>query len=452
LLTRELTIAQATAVLAGSFFFSAGLGAVRQVLFNAEFGAGNEASAYYAAFRLPDTLFSLIAGGALSSAMIPVLLSTQRENGESEAWRLTGLVMSALLLVFAIVVLFGELLTPLFVHNVLAPGFDGPTSDLTVKLTRIMMLQPLVLAVGSVATAVLNTRNQFILTAVSVASHNLALIAGILATRFEPSLGIYAPTLGVVAGALLQVLILLPGVLGNRVPLRLGFDLRDPGLREVVRLLIPNGLAVGVGYAGFILDTSFASRADEAAALPAVQNAWLMVGLPIALLGQAVGQAAFPRLAAQAAALDWQQMRRAVMRALAAVVGLAVPALLGLILLGHQLIRTVFQQGKFNDAAGNLTYDVLFVYAVALPAYVATEVITRALISLRDTRSPLISNSLQLLLRTGLMIAMIGPYGVTAVPAAFAISASVETLGLGTVLMLKLRQNERSPALAEAPA
>jgi len=87
LLTRELYIAEASFVLMASFFFSALLGAVRQVLFNGQFGAGGEASAYYAAARLPDALFSLIAGGALSSAMIPVLLSTRREDGAAEAFR-----------------------------------------------------------------------------------------------------------------------------------------------------------------------------------------------------------------------------------------------------------------------------------------------------------------------------------------------------------------------------
>ena len=95
-----------------SFFVSALLGAVRQVLFNAAFGAGAEASAYYAAFRLPDTLFSLIAGGALSSAMIPVLLRTIQEDGADAGRRLTNLVLTALLAVFALVVLVGELFTP----------------------------------------------------------------------------------------------------------------------------------------------------------------------------------------------------------------------------------------------------------------------------------------------------------------------------------------------------
>src|SRR5207244_2712473 len=154
--------------------------------------------------------------------------------------------------------------------------------------------------VGSVATAVLNSRNRFLLTALSIASHNLALIAGIIASRIFPELGIYGPTWGVVGGALLQVLILLPGLSDGPFHVNRSWDLSNKRLREVIRLLIPNGLAVGVGYAGFILDTAFASEAREAAALPALHNAWLLVGLPIALLGQAVGHAAFPRLAAHA--------------------------------------------------------------------------------------------------------------------------------------------------------
>jgi putative peptidoglycan lipid II flippase len=158
---REFGIAGATILLMASFFLSALLGAVRQVLFNRQFGAGADANAYYAAFRLPDTLFSLIAGGALSSAFIPVLLSTRREHGEIGAWRLTSLVLNSLLAIVLLITLVGELFTPLFVKHLLVPGYDTHTQALTVRLTRIMLLQPLVLVAGSVATAVLNSRNQF---------------------------------------------------------------------------------------------------------------------------------------------------------------------------------------------------------------------------------------------------------------------------------------------------
>lgn len=452
LLTREFSIAEAAFILMASFFFSAALGAVRQVIFNVQFGAGSEANAYYAAFRLPDTLFSLIAGGALSSAMIPVLLSTTREEGQAIGLALTNRVLTLLLAVFAAITLLGELFTPFFVRTLLAPGFDAETSQLTITLTRVMLIQPLILAVGSVATAVLNSRNQFLLTALSVASHNIALIAGILAARQNPDLGIYGPTYGVVGGAILQVLILLPGLLGGGYRFRPQFDFGEPHLREVVRLLIPNGLAVGVGYAGFILDTAFASKAPEQAGLPALHNAWLLVGLPIALLGQAVGQSAFPRLAAHVAAREWRELRATLLRALAATIALAVPAAAALVFLGRPTIRILFEHGRYDAGAGTLTYTILLAYAVALPAYVSTEVITRGLIALRDTRTPLLTNSAQFLGRAALIAILLGAIGVVAIPVAFAITAAVETVLLGTILALKIARQSRVAMPLAVPA
>jgi putative peptidoglycan lipid II flippase len=439
LLTREFSIPEAAFLLMASFFLSAALGAVRQVLFNAEFGAGAEASAYYAAFRLPDLLYSLIAGGALSSAMIPVLVAA-RAGGPAAEWRLTNLVLSTLSAVFAVLVLLGELFAPAFVSGLLAPGFDRATGELTVRLTRLMLLQSLVLALGSVATAVLNSRNQFLLTALSVTSHNLTLIAGILAARAYPPLGIYGPALGVLGGAVLQTLILLPGLLAGGFRLRPIWDPADPDLRAVVRLLVPNGLSVGVSYAAAIVDTAFGSLAPDSAALPALHNAWLLVGLPIALLGQAVGQSAFPRLAAHAAAGRWAEMRRTLLGALGAALLLAVPALLGLLLLGRPIIHLLFERGKFDPAAGALTYTVLAAFALGLPAYVATEVITRGLIALRDTRTPLVTNTAQLAGRAALIGLLLSQVGTIAIPLALAATASLETLVLGAVLLLEIRR------------
>jgi putative peptidoglycan lipid II flippase len=443
---RELTIAEASAVLMSSFLLSALLGAVRQILFNAQFGAGASASAYYAAFRLPDTLFSLIAGGALSSAMIPVLLATRARDGEVNAYRLVNLVLTTLLAFVAVVVIAGELLAPTFVTHVLAPGFNGPTSTLTVTLTRIMLMQPLLLAVGSVATAVLNSRNQFVLTAVSIASHNIGLIGGILATRLHPGFGIYGPTWGVVAGAAIQMLILLPAIATKGHPLRPAWHLRDSRLREVITLLVPNGLAVGVLYSGSIVDTAFASAAAQSAALPAIQNAFLLVTLPIALLGQAVGQSSFPRVAAHAEAGRWDEMRATVLRSLAAVVVLSLPAVAFLLLAGRHVIHTLFEHGQFGTAAGSLTYNVLVSYAVALPAYVAAEVLSRGLIALRDTRTPLFTNTAQVVGRALIMAALIGSAGALAIPRAFAVMATLEAVALGVVLAARIRRRTRQTA------
>lgn len=452
MLTREYSVSEASFILMVSFFLSAALGAVRQVLFNAQFGVSSQANAYYAAFRLPDTLFSLIAGGALSSAMIPVLLNARQKEGEAAGWRLISAVLTSLLLVFAVIIATVEIFTPALVTKILAPGFDAPTSALTVTLTRIMLVQPIILLLGSVATAVLNSRNQFLLTGLSIVSHNVSLILSILALRLFPNFGIYGPTAGVIFGAILQTLILGPGLRGNGYRVGLLFDFANQHLREVVRLLIPNGLAVSVSYAGFIVDTAFATRATNPAGLAAIYNAFLLVGLPIALLGQAIGQAAFPRLAAQAEAENWTEMRRMLLRSLGAAIGFALPAVAALLLLGRPTIRILFEHGEFTRVAGDLTFRVLFAYSVALPAYVATEVITRGLISLRDTRTPLLTNSGQLMLRIIFIATLLHSMGVVAIPAAFAISSTLETLLLATILFIKLRNRSEkgvTPLLKE---
>jgi putative peptidoglycan lipid II flippase len=120
-----------------------------------------------------------------------------------------------------------------------------------------------------------------------------------------------------------------------------------------------------------------------------------------------------------------------------------------LLLLGRPTIRILFEHGEFTSAAGDLTYRVLVAYSIALPAYVATEVITRGLISLRDTRTPLLTNSGQLILRIILISVLLNSMGVVAIPAAFAISCTLETVILAMVLFLKLR-NRSGQAVTRA--
>jgi putative peptidoglycan lipid II flippase len=165
---RECSVAEASGMLMAGLLLAALLGAVRQGLFHAQFGASSEASAFYAALRLPDMLFSLLAGGALSSALIPVLLQTAQEEGQAAAARLTAQVLTSLLVGFALLVLLLEVCTPFFVRVALVPGFADATSRLTITLTRLMLVQPLILVLGAVATAVLNSRSQFLLTALAL--------------------------------------------------------------------------------------------------------------------------------------------------------------------------------------------------------------------------------------------------------------------------------------------
>jgi len=447
----EFSITEGSAILIASFFTSAVLGAVRQVLFNAQFGVGVEANAYYAAFRLPDTLFSLIAGGTLSSAMIPVLIGTARKDGEEAGYRLVSLVFTSLMVVMTLIVTLLMIFTPAFVRYILAPGFDAETAALTITLTRIKLIQPFILSVGSVATAVLNSRNRFLLPAISIATYNLTLIAGILLARVYPPLGVYGPTLGTVVGALFQIMILWPGLAVLRGRQWFTWDPKDRRLREVIYLLIPNGLSAVVNYGGAIVDTAFASLTRQMVALPAVYNAMLLANLPVTLLGYAVGLAAFPRFAERAEAGEWRATRRLVMTVLGLACSLSLLAMATIYFAGRFVIRILFERGEFDAAAGEITYSVLLIYAVGLPIHIGTEILTRALISMRDTRTPLFTNIGQLISRATIMWFAIEPLGLYAIPVAFISSSTIETIALGIVLTIKLHRRIAHSS-AEPPA
>src|SRR5947209_9006318 len=264
---RRFSLTEAVVLLLTAYIASKGLGVVRQILFNSLFGTGPAATAYYAAFRLPDTIFNLIAGGALTHAFIPVLLSYEKERGEREVWRLISLVCNVLLVSLTALVLIAEFAAPAFVNTLLVPGLSPPVRNLTTTLTRIMLLQPLILGIGTIATAVLHRKRQFFPSALSIAIYDLGPIAGLLIAQAIPGVGIYGPTFGLLASALCQVAVQIPGVIRQGARYTFTWNLRYPGLRQVLRLLGPNALFVGIGSAGAIVITSFASYLPDKASI-----------------------------------------------------------------------------------------------------------------------------------------------------------------------------------------
>ncbi len=197
------------------------------------------------------------------------------------------------------------------------------------------------------------------------------------------------------------------------------------------------------------MDTAFASLAQEPGAVVADYNVWWFVEVSIALLGQAVGQAVLPQLAAHGNAGDWHRLRRTLLRALGVVSGWSILAVMALEAWGRPLIALFFERGECDTALGELTYRLLVVYALCLPAYVSTEIMIGGLVALRDTRTPLCTNLLQFGMRFVLLTIGIGRIGVIAIPLAFTTTVTLETLILGSLCLTWIRQKERDIPTAQ---
>ena len=442
--SRPFGIVEAAMLLMMAFIASRALGVVRQTIFNAIFGTGPQANAFYAAFRLPDTLFNLIAGGALSYALIPIFISYEKDRGQSEAWRLVSLVFNLLLVTLTALILLGEFLSPAFVTRFLVPGYPPAEQELVTGLTRIMLVQPLILGLGTIATAVLSSKHRFFLPALSIVIYNFGMIGGLVVSLAVPEVGIYGPTCGVLAAALLQVLVQVPGL--RREGLRYSFywNLRHPGLRQVLGLLGPNALAVGIASVAVIFDTTYASYLSDQASLSALQNALLLFELPVVLFGQAVAQAALPRMTMKAVAGQYVHLSQLTLKVIGGAVLLSVPGVVLLCVLGKPTIHVLFQHGAFTRHSTDLTALALIGYALGLPGSVAGELLARGFYALKDARLPLLSSILTLVARFTLIVLFLkimarSTYIILAIPLAASCAATASAIFLGLLLFLRLR-------------
>lgn len=441
---RRFSVTEGAFLLMLALITSRLLGVVRQVIFNSLFGVRPEANAYYAAIRLPDTLFNLIAGGALVAAFVPVFLSYEKEKGEGEAWRLTSIVFNMMLVIMTLMVLLGEWVAPAFVSHILVPGYSPPVQALTIQLTRIMLLQPLILGIGTVITGILNSRRQFLLPAVSFAVYNFGLIGGLLVTKFVPGVGIYGPTYGTIVAVTLQLLVQLPAIFQQKVRYSFDWNFFHPGVRQILLLLLPNALAVGIAYASNIVDTNFASFLPDEASLSALHNAELLQALPVALIGQAVSQSLLPHLAVQAAAGRYFRMRQIALKVMGVSILLTVPAALLLAFFGKPMIHLLFQHGAFDKHASDVTNLALLGYACSLPGLAAGNLIAGGFYALKDAWTPFFTNTYALIVRTCCLFLLFHllshSSSILAVPLSSAISATTEAILMCLLLLFRLRR------------
>jgi putative peptidoglycan lipid II flippase len=213
-----------------------------------------------------------------SQAFVPVFITFEKEHGKRETWRLTSLVFNVMLVTLTGLVLIAEFAAPAFVSHWLVPGYTPSEQNLTTSLTRIMLLQPLILGLGTIATAVLSSKHQFLLPAFSIAVYNFGLIGGLLVTLAFPGVGIYGPTCGVLAAAACQVLVQLPGLVKQRFEYSFTWDLKHPGLHQVMLLLGPNIIAVAIVSIASIVDTAFTSFLPDKASLAAIHPTFRSFG------------------------------------------------------------------------------------------------------------------------------------------------------------------------------
>jgi putative peptidoglycan lipid II flippase len=426
-------LAKAGLVVSGAFLVSRLLGWVRLVVIGNAFPA-DELDTFFAAFRIPDLMFQLVAAGALSSALLPIVASLLERGDEAHAWRLVSTIVNLMLTALGALAVALFVLAPL-VMRAITPGFEGEQLERTVLLTRIMLLSPIFLAMGSVATSVLNAGGRFAASAVAPIVYNLAIIGGAL--FLAPSFGIEGLAVGVVAGSLLHLVVQLAPLrlLGFRYEPRI--DREDPEARRALLLMVPRAFGLGAGQVTFIVVTALASTL-WVGAVTDFNIAFTLLQIPIGVIGVPLGIVLLPSLSRDAAVGREVEFASLLTRALRLILFVMLPIAGLTAVLARHVVDLLFGGGQIGDTDLEQIAVTLLWFLTGLAAHALIAVLARAFYARQDTLTPVLAAVAAVIMNTTLAVVLVGPMGLAGIALAIALAAWMEALVLLVVLRRRI--------------
>lgn len=429
-------IARAASVVSSATLLSRILGFVRDMVIAKLFGAGMATDAFFVAFRLPNMLRELLGEGALSAAFIPVFTESLAQKGREAASELFRKTFTLLSLILIGVSLLGTFLAPLMVVAI-APGFTASPEmmDLTVFLAKMMFPYIFFIGLSALLMGVLNALEHFAIPALSPAVLNVAIIVSAvgLADRFEEpilSLGI-----GVLVGGLGQLLLQIPLALKRGISFRPTFELRDPILLRIGRLMTPGAAGLAITQINVFIGTLLASFLAEGS-VSYLYYAFRLIHLPIGLIGVALATAILPALSVQAATRPLEELKETLVFSLRLAFFVTFPAMVGLLTFRVPIIHLLFERGEFTRHETLVTAEVLFFYAFGVCFYVLNRVIVPVFYALQDTRTPVLIGAVSVLANVTLSLLLIPSLQVSGLALATALSSSIGF----SLLFLSLRR------------
>ncbi|MBU1032595.1 MAG: murein biosynthesis integral membrane protein MurJ [Patescibacteria group bacterium] len=408
-------------IVGGASLASRVVGVMRDRVLASTFGAGDTLDAYYAAFRLPDLLYTLIILGALSAGFIPVFAEYLETRSKKEAWdlaeRALSVVGATMLIICAGLIVFAPALVPMTV-----PGFDQEKLHVTIQLARIMALSPFFLGLSAVMGGVLQATRRFLAFALAPVFYNLGIIFGALV--LSPVMGIEGLAWGVVLGAFLHL------ITQASVALRLGLrripapSLRNQGIRKILWLMAPRTAGLAVTQINMIVLLALAS-ALPVGSIAVFNLANNLQSFPIGIFGISFAVAAFPNLARAAGAKRDEEFRNTLSSSARKIAFLIIPSTVVFFLLRAQIVRLVLGAGIFDWTDTIRTANVMGIFTASMLFQALIPLFARAFYALQDTWTPLIAGLVAEVLNLTLAITLRTHYGINGLAIAFSVAACV---------------------------
>jgi putative peptidoglycan lipid II flippase len=433
-------LARRAGSVASATMISRVLGLVREQVIAGVFGAGRgpATDVFLLAFRIPNLLRDLFAEGALSAAFVPTFTATLRED-RARAWRLFNVVLNTLVVLLGLIIGGLILFAPEVVSG-LATGYDGPKRDLASVLTRIAAPFLLLVSLAALSMGSLNACGRFFVPSLAPALFNVAMIAcALVLPKWMPRWGlepVAALAVGAVAGGALQLAVQLPLLWREGWRYRAAWDLKDPGLVRIAKMMGPAVIGMAIVQVSILIDTQFASRILGDGPLSWLNFAFRIMYLPIGIVGVGIGTAHLVEASRHAAAGELGEIRSALERAVRLTSLLALPAMVGLIALRVPVVQVLYEHGRFTADDTQATAGALLWFAAAILTYSAIKIFVPTFYAMGETRVPLLASACGIGVKIAASALLIGPMRHTGL----ALSTMLATVVNAGILAFLLRR------------
>ena len=450
-------LAEKALIMLFGFLASGVLGLLRLAVLAGTFGTSAARDSFSTAGQLPELIFVLVAGGALGSSFIPIYARIRQGDADA-AWKLASAVMTYAAAAAAILGIAIAVFAHQIVSGILAPDRSPAEQQLTADMIRVMMLTPFIFSISGLVMGILQSHAAFWLPAIAISMNNIGIIVGALviapALPAHPGpgqvgdLNVMGLAYGAVLSAVLHLLVQLPGLVRLGAPLRPLLDWRVPGLLDVLRLMGPRVLGLAVVQINFLVNIRLANGM-AAGSVAALNIAFTLMFFALGVIGQSVGTAVFPSLAAAWAEGDRRGFNARLSLAIRNVLFLSLPATVIFLLLGEPLF-SILERGEWTAESTAAAAWALGFYALGIAGFALLEVLSRAFYALEDTRTPVIVGTIAMLSNIALSLIFIqfigdpdnlarGAFGGLAL--ANALTTLVESLVLWRLMRRRLRQH-----------
>lgn len=383
---KQSTILSASLVLAVTFGISAILGFLRSRFLNNAFFTSQPENldVYIAAFRIPDLIFKLIVTGALSASFIPVYTNFLHKD-KKEANDLASSVICLLLILFTIVSLLALIFTrPLC--EFITGGFTPDQINLMINLTRILLIAQIFFLISNFLTGILQVHQIFIVPALSPIVYNFSIILSIF--LLAPIFGIYGPVYGAIIGAFFHLAIQIPVVKKIGFRFAPNFNFGHKGVKEVVRLMIPRSLSLGLSEIENTVTLFFTSTLPVGSVV-LLNLALQLMYLPSRIFGTTVGQASLPMLSKNIARNELDTFRDTVNKIILQSLYIALPITIFVLIQRVAIVRLTFGSKQFPWSATLLTAKTLAFLTPAIASQAIIQILIRSFYAMHDTKTPL---------------------------------------------------------------